>query len=288
MDGDPGRTISIHEHESPLGRWRVAVRPPHPRLAALVAAMWFGEGRVNYRRDRILPGGTSHLLINLGAPQYLVVHERRIAFTDAWFSGLHQGPIDTEAPDGNALFGVAFHAAGARPWLDLDLHETADRIVELAALCGDGVLALREQLLNAASIAQRFALVEAWLLSRLERRREVHPAVHEALARIARTRGHVEIAAIARESGYSRKHLVELFRRDVGLAPKQYARVERFKQALALIGGTDAPMPWSELAVATGHSDQSHFIREFRAHTGLTPRQYAASPRPDAGSVVIR
>ena len=82
--------------------------------------MWFGEGKTAYQRDRILPSGQSQLLINLGPPQYRIEPgppEVRVPFVDVWYSGLHQGPIDTEAPHGNALLGVAFSARGTFPWL---------------------------------------------------------------------------------------------------------------------------------------------------------------------------
>ncbi len=85
-----------------------------PRLSEIVASMWFGEGKVAYQRDRILPSGQSQLLINLGPPQYRIEPgppEVRVPFVDVWYSGLHQGPIDTEAPHGNALLGVAFSRA---------------------------------------------------------------------------------------------------------------------------------------------------------------------------------
>ena len=108
------------EHASPIGRWSITVCTPDARLADVVATMWYGEGHVAYQRDRILPSGQSQLLINLGPPQYRIEPgppERRVPFVDAWYSGLHQGPIDAEAPHGNALLGVAFSARGAYPWL---------------------------------------------------------------------------------------------------------------------------------------------------------------------------
>ena len=119
------------EHASPIGRWSVTVCTPDARLADVVATMWFGEGHVAYQRDRILPSGQSQLLINLGPPQQYRIEpgppERRVPFVDTWYSGLHQGPIDTEAPHGNSLLGVAFSARGAYPWLGPRLEGLADR-----------------------------------------------------------------------------------------------------------------------------------------------------------------
>ena len=185
------------EHASPIGRWSVTVCTPDPRLADVVATMWYGEGHVAYQRDRILPSGQSQLLINLGPPQYRIEPgppERRVPFVDVWYSGLHQGPIDTEAPHGNALLGVAFSARGTYPWLGPQLEGLADRIIALADALGDGVLALRERLLNTPATIDRFTIVEHWLIARLSPRQAVHPAVRWAVDRIAATGGMVPVA----------------------------------------------------------------------------------------------
>ncbi|MBL8242549.1 MAG: AraC family transcriptional regulator [Rhodanobacteraceae bacterium] len=289
MASSTAARVSIHRHQSALGCWAVAVCQPDPRLAGIVAAMWFGEGSVSYARDRILPSGQSQLLINLGPPQYRIEAgppERRIPFRDIWYSGLHQGPIDTEAPHGNALLGVAFTACGGYPWLGHDLSGLADRIIALADALGDGVLALRQRLLDTPDIAQRFELVERWLIARLNPRAVVHPAVRWAVDRIAASGGHVSVDALARQTGYTRKHLALLFQRQVGFGPKALARVHRFKSALALLGAVDE-VPWATLAAQCGYYDQSHLVRDFRAFSGYAPSEFLRRGRPDGGSVVV-
>ncbi len=145
--------LQTFTHQSPIGHWSVSVWRTDPRLDGIVASMWFGEGHVAYQRDRILPSGQSQLLINLGPPQYRIEPgppEVRVPFVDVWYSGLHQGPIDTEAPHGNALLGVAFTARGTFPWLGERMDSLSDRIIALADALGDGALKLRERLLNTA------------------------------------------------------------------------------------------------------------------------------------------
>jgi AraC-like DNA-binding protein len=284
------RRLQTFEHASPIGRWSVTVWQPDPRLQDLVATMWFGSGYVAYQRDRILPSGQSQLLINLGPPQYRIEPgppERRIPFVDIWYSGLHQGPIDTEAPHGTALLGVAFSARGSYPWLGQRLEGLADRIIALADALGDGVLALRERLLNTTDLERRFDLVERWLISRLSPRHIVHPAVRWAVDRIATTGGNVTVSALAKETGYTRKHLAGLFVQQVGLTPKALCRVHRFRGALALLNDVDQ-VPWAELADQCGYYDQAHLTNDFRAFSGLTPTELASQNRPDPLSVVVR
>ena len=59
--------------------------------------------------------------------------------------------------------------AGARPWLGVDADATADRITPLAELVGRDGGELRDRLLHARHLPERFALAEAWLLRRLLR-----------------------------------------------------------------------------------------------------------------------
>jgi AraC-like DNA-binding protein len=269
----------------------VSVWQADPRLTGIVASMWFGEGRTAYRRDRILPSGQSQLLINLGPPQYRVEPgppEKRVPFVDVWYSGLHRGPIDTEAPHGNALLGVAFSARGAFPWLGERMDGLSDRIVALADAVGDGALRLRERLLNTPSIAARFGVVERWLLARFKPRTMTHPAVAWAVDRIAATGGKLSIEDLATQTGFTRKHLGNLFQQQVGFSPKALARVHRFRGALDILNRANGRVPWAALAGQCGFYDQSHLINEFRRFTGFSPVELASRDRPDAQSVVLR
>ncbi|HTU66330.1 MAG TPA: AraC family transcriptional regulator [Steroidobacteraceae bacterium] len=290
VSGDFPR-LQTFVHRSPIGHWSVSTWQPDARLSGLVANIWFGAGRVVYQRDRILPSGQSQLLINLGPPQYRIEPgppETRVPFVDVWYSGLHQGPIDTEAPHGSALLGVAFTSRGSFPWLGEDMAGLSDRITPLADAVGDGALALREQLLNTPSLAARFRVVESWLLSCLKPRNAIHPAVRWAADRIAMTGGRLPIEDLAARTGFTRRHLGTMFKRQVGLSPKSLARVHRFRGALALLDRADGRVPWMELAEACGFYDQSHLINEFRRFTGFTPLELARRDRPDSGSVVLR
>jgi AraC-like DNA-binding protein len=287
----PHSRLQTFTHRSPIGHWSVSVWQVDPRLAGVVASMWFGEGTVAYQRDRILPSGQSQLLINLGPPQYRIEPgppEARVPFVDVWYSGLHQGPIDTEAPHGNALLGVAFSARGAFPWLGERMDSLSDRIIALADALGDGALRLREQLLNTAALPARFALVERWLLARLRPRAAVHPAVRCAVDRIAASGGRLSIEELAAQTGFTRKHLGNLFQQQVGLSPKALARVHRFRGALDLLHRANGDVPWADLAEQCGFYDQSHLINEFRRFTGFSPVELARRARPDAQSVVLR
>jgi AraC-like DNA-binding protein len=282
--------ITVFEHDSALGRWSLVLRRVHPALRGVVTQLWHGAGRVAYQRDRILPRAQSYLLINLGPPQYMVLAgppEIRVAFDDIWFSGISEHPIDTEAPHGNVLLGVAFAARGAASLLPMPQAGLANRTGSFAELFGRGALELRERLLETGDVAGRLALVEDWLLDICVSGRHIHPLIDWATRRLAESGGRMRTAELARDAGVSRKHLAGLFRDQVGLAPKTLARIHRFQRALGALN-VECAVDWSELADRCGYYDQSHLIHDFRQFAGMSPADFARRAQPDAGSVVLR
>lgn len=290
MSADRAGRVRSVSHESALGAWRVDLCAPRADLAHLVEVLWYGEGRIAYARDRILPSGGAYLLINLGPTQYRIDDgppERRVAFDDIWYSGPHTGPIDTEAPHGSALLGVALKPAGTHAWAHVRADALADRTLPLADVVGDSGRRLHERLRECRDVLSRFERVEGWLAARLRPRSATHSAVDWALQRLAASSGQLPIERLAREIGFTRKHLASLFGEQVGLAPKAFARVQRFRGALALLDGR-TQVPWAELAEHCGYFDQAHLARDFRAFCGFAPGEFLRHARADANSIVLR
>lgn len=67
----------------------------------------------------------------------------------------------------------------------------------------------------------------------------------------------------------SKRQFERIFSDTVGMNPKEYARVVRSQKALWLM--QNGEHNYAGIASACGFSDQSHFIRDFKAMTGHTP-----------------
>jgi AraC-like DNA-binding protein len=82
------------------------------------------------------------------------------------------------------------------------------------------------------------------------------------------------VAACVKESGVSARRFSQVFREHVGLSPKLWSRIQRFQKAVRLLyEGVD--LRWAELALDCGYYDQSHFINDFQAFSGINPTTYS-------------
>jgi AraC-like DNA-binding protein len=125
----------------------------------------------------------------------------------------------------------------------------------------------------APSIQARFALLERLLLARLREAPNGFPIVQYATAQIARYHGAVSVRALSEDIGISQTHLVMLFKRMVGVLPKELARLHRFERVLLSIDPAQA-VDWTRIAHQSGYYDQSHFNKEFGGFTGYSPTDY--------------
>jgi len=138
---------------------------------------------------------------------------------------------------------------------------------------------------------ERFAALDDFLLHRIGNGPAPAPEVRWAWRRLVSSDGPVPIGLLARQAGWSHKHLITKFRQQVGLTPKTAARLLRFEHAWRQLGGGE-PAHWDRLAADGGYADQSHLIREFREFTGGTPadflaRSIPAAPREPASPGVV-
>jgi AraC-like DNA-binding protein len=233
-----------------------------------------------HQMDRFLPDGNTELIINLTEqPQYIYHNEtleEMQTCRQAWVSGVRTQPITIPSGKGSRMFIVAFKKGRAHPFYPLPMNELTDFVVEADLVFGRSILNLREQLLTALSVDEMFYLVEKFLLGQARNLFSSDGAsrcVEYAVSRIISRPNRLGFQQLSGEIGYSQKHFISLFHRQVGVAPKQYLKIIRFQKAILEIE-KDTSIHWNDLALLNGFYDQAHFNNEFKAFSGFTPGEY--------------
>ena len=250
-------------------------RAPSQRTAGLITGMTgYREtalGRFSQREAAhlIVP-----LIISLGSP-FLIALGREPDAADrqpSFAAGLYAGPVHIESDGGAECVQVDFTPLGAYRFFGGDVVDLAARMVDMSDVLGRDGRQLRERLGATACWQHRFDLVEDFIAGRANHLPS--PEIAFAYRRLALTAGGARIAALAGEIGWSRKHLVERFRSELGLAPKSIARMMRFHRACRLARSGTAP-GWAGIAAESGFADQAHLVREFGELAGETPTAWA-------------
>lgn len=220
---------------------------PGAHLREWVDAYWMSDGGVGPEL-RVLPDNCSDALYDLEAAQSFVV-------------GAMTVPLVIPAGRAPAFLGIRFKPGRARAFFDLPMHLATDERLPLRST-------LAEQLAEAGTDEARVALAERDLETRLSRIEAPDRRIDAAIG-ILTARGE-SIEAVADVVGMTRQHLRRRFLEQVGISPKAFARVARFRRMLRDAG--TAPRPsWAALAADHGYADQSHLIAEFQELAGASP-----------------
>src|SRR5215207_1984074 len=255
--------------------FELARRAPSQRTAGLISAMTgyreTARGRFSQRETASL---VVPLIISFGTP-FLIALGREPDAADrqpSFAAGLYAGPVLIKSDGRAECVQVDFTPLGAYRFFGGAVVDLAARMVDISDVLGIEGRRLHERLGATHCWQRRFDLLEDFVLKRANHLPSAE--IEFAYRRLALSAGGARIGTLAEEIGWSRKHFVDRFRSELGIAPKSIARMMRFHHAcrLAQAGVTQG---WAGIAAESGYSDQAHLAREFAALAGEPPAAWA-------------
>jgi AraC-like DNA-binding protein len=238
----------------------VTARP----LSDFVEMMWLAEDYAQpHSSERLLPTGRMNLVLSLG--------ERGPVGNLVGGAQSRYAILDTSRP--LSLLGVVFKPGGGFPFFGLPAGELQDSNVPLEALWGREASFLSEQLFAAASSPAKFQVVESYLRSRLRHAPVRDAAVEYAIDTFKHPTRSPSVAAVVERIGLSPRRFIAAFRGEVGLTPKVFCRIARFRRVIGALQRAEH-LDWATVALDCGYYDQAHFIHDFRQFAGVSPTAY--------------
>ncbi len=262
--------------------------PPSVALAGIVRFFWILEGGA-------FPDAPLHYrLFADGCPGLLVQYGNR--FSDYTQDGLqpvptcfYHGPTadhsETTVTGEFGLLGAYFHPSATRLLTGIPARELSNQTLDAALLWGR-MSEVEERVLAAKTAQERVSVLSEFLIERLRRvHQHRNRTMERVVQRLLRVRSGLSVETMADDTGLSLRQFERKFTNEVGLPPKLFSRVIRF-QGTILAAGNSNIHSLTDLAYASGYSDQSHFIRDFREFSGMNPRQYFSHLDKAAESLV--
>lgn len=255
---------------------------PSRQLSAFVDYFWYMESQNTACQNELsIPDGSVDLIIDLAADKVLMAtaSNETLRLNNVLVCGPHSSHFVICNSLETRVIGIHFKPGGAYPFLGYPLNEFHNVIQSMDAIWGHLAGELREELIDLPTVEHMFRVLNDRLLQLAVKPLDIHPAVQYAIDYFGRKSARTDhIRHIVDQIGISHRRFIELFQRETGYTPKRYSRIRRFQRVLRKINDRQNLLDWSDIGVDCGYYDQSHFIKDFRAFSGLSPTDYETIP----------
>jgi AraC-like DNA-binding protein len=249
-------------------------RQPTKLLCPWIECFWNVELNTgtSIKKETILPNGKIEMIFALEG-NYHVLNRKAHKMNQAWLSGMHHEPLEIHYSGKSNLIGIRFYPHGIFPFLDIPIHETVNQVENLNSVWGGFQEEIYETLCMIKEPEKIYPALNHFLMRKISENKTNQHQIIGYIVRQIKTKPNQSIQELAISLGLSQRHLNRLFKDQTGINPKLMGQIFRFEKACSYLH-THSEEDISNISSTLNFYDQSHFNREFKRFSGMTPLEY--------------
>lgn len=265
-----------------------AYQPPPGAGAGLIKCIWrVREYAPLKEKETILPKGNVEIIFNYSTRvRYLnPSFNQDLELPTVFINGINTKPLHLIKHGGHEFIGIQLSSIGLRSLLNVPVRDFNDCVVSATEVYPE-LLELAEKLYVASSFSDQVAFILDWFQRRLSCGVENYALSRaQCLMKLARNPQLANtVSAQCARVGLSRRQLSRFSHEWFGMSTESFFGYQKYLEALDRLHQSGKSL--TEIGLESGYYDQSHFIRQFKFYTGLTPKQYRnASKQRQAGHI---
>lgn len=218
----------------------------------------------------LFPNGYSGIFFNFGNMGKLVLEREYITPPVSIFGQIDRHFKVQHSP-GFYSIGVLIRPTLLSKFLRVNMTELTNKAFD-GRLFRKDFDALHTRLEEARSIAERIEILNWYFITEFFSLTH-HPTIADTAVQLIHQKPNISVRDIAAHMRISERYVETAFKKAVGLSPKTYSLIIRFKNAEQQLSNILSPN-WRLLDLASEYYDQNHFIKDFKRFTGHTPSDY--------------
>jgi AraC-like DNA-binding protein len=198
----------------------------------------------------------------------------------ASLKGITSKPASVQMEPTYSHVAVSFFPHSVKALFGIDGCETTDAVLDLHHFCPGEVI---EKIIEARQNQTRISILETFLLRQLS----VMRTIDWRVVNFSHLCPSANYGRQLKDYGISERQFERKFLQSIGFTPSYYKRVLRFEEALCRIQHNHYKS-LANLSYEVGYADQSHFNREFKEFSNLTPVELITKNElvKESGSIV--
>lgn len=170
------------------------------------------------------------------------------------------------------MIDVIFQPGALNKLLGIPMTEFLNKHIDAELLFGQEMRDVNEQLANTFCYETMFTIIEKFLSEKIKKIKDnLHPA--DKIGQfILDNPTSFNLDSLANQACLSHRQFERRFVQQVGITPRFYQRMGRFRKAFEL-KIRNRNVSWLDIAWQTGYADYQHLVRDCRQFSGNTPNQ---------------
>jgi AraC-like DNA-binding protein len=241
---------------------------PDIRLQHLIETYWVSYTQLSSAMvQRILPDGCVDIIFDIDNSS----EKGNANVQPPNIVGTITSHLDvTFEPGQTQMLGIRFRPGGITAFTRMPVHELTDRIVPLtiAETLFDG--AFHGRLSDFSTMKERITNIENYLLNKLPYVCTPEKRITNTIEYIRNAKGLLSLRQMADIACLSERQLERQFKATVGVTPKTFSRIIKFRHALQYLKHYPQNSQFAA-ALDCGYYDHSHLIKDFKKFGGTVP-----------------
>lgn len=238
---------------------------PDKRLTFFIETYWMAGGFMEGEESsRILPDGCVDIIFTFD-------EEKNVLRSD--IVGTMTTFLEINYSKHVKIWGIRFNPAGITAFTRVPIEEFTNQNIELSA-----VETLFDPLFYEIGFAKKspeeiVQHIDTYLLHQLPYLYNPDMRIIRAVDLIHHSKGCLSLTDVASEVCLSQRHFERKFKSAIGINPKTFAKIIRFKHTLPYLRN----YPYKDLlsiAIECGYYDHAHLIKDMKTLSGNTPTNF--------------
>lgn len=249
---------------------------PSDILKSYIKYYWVFATEEQSINDAIYPSGYLELAINISEGEVVsVLNDRDICMPPVEVLGQLTAPARIIAGKQTTLLVTRFYPHATALFFPNRIVDFTDDSVDLLDVFKADAVDLHARMMDQRTLAQKISILDSFLVRQLIKSQKNLSQISlvESICRYAGPGGDgPDIEQLALQHGVSARYIQKLFLDCIGVTPKRFFNIRRFNKSLNLVRKAQESL--TSIAYECGYYDQAHFIKEFKAFSGVTPSRF--------------
>jgi AraC-like DNA-binding protein len=227
------------------------------------------------QKQTIIPNGLMEIMFHYGdVVDYILPNKTASIKSQCILCGQKSIFYDIYTTGKIGIFSAILKPEGAMMFFDIPISEIYNETVSIQEIFTKDGETLQDKIIDSKTNEERISIFESFLSKKIiEKKLYDHRRMAACLDKIKAGTVKASVKDLAECACLSTKQFQRRFNEHIGILPKEYLRVVRFQNAIHK-KHLDPELSLTKLSYDCGYYDQSHFIRDFKMFSGMTPKDF--------------